>query len=302
MVVETIKSLTENEVSEFFRHEKIIEQGFNTFMEVGTSLLEIRDSRLYRGSYGTFEDYCRTRWGMSKTHANRMIEAAKVAENLTPIGVIPATESQARPLVSLPPQQQQEEWTEATQKAESESRPVTARDVTDAVYKLKPHVAQNSGENEWYTPPEFIEAARKVMGGIDLDPASSEIANQIVHAKYYFTKEDDGLKKPWYGNVFMNPPYASELIKQFASKFASHVVDGSISQGIVLVNNATETAWFRELIDCASAVVFTSGRVRFLDPQGNPGAPLQGQAFIYCGPDAIEFLDQFSKFGWGAKL
>jgi phage N-6-adenine-methyltransferase len=140
------------------------------------------------------------------------------------------------------------------------------------------------------------------MGGIDLDPASSEIANQIVHAKYYFTKEDDGLKKPWYGNVFMNPPYASELIKQFASKFASHVVDGSISQGIVLVNNATETAWFRELIDCASAVVFTSGRVRFLDPQGNPGAPLQGQAFIYCGPDAIEFLDQFSKFGWGAKL
>ena len=271
-------------------------------MEVGSSLLIIRDSRLYRASYSTFEDYCRTRWGMSKTHANRMIEATKVADNLTPMGVIPATERQVRSLASLPPDQQREAWTEATQKAEAEDRPVTARDVTDAVYKLKPHVAQNSGENEWYTPPEFIEAARKVMGGIDLDPASSEIANRIVQAKYYFTKEEDGLEKVWYGNVFMNPPYASELIKQFAEKFSTHVIDGSISQGIVLVNNATETLWFREIIDCASAVVFTTGRVKFLDPQGNPGAPLQGQAIIYCGTNEIEFLEQFSKFGWGARL
>ena len=174
----------------------------------------------------------------------------------------------------------------------------------DHVYKMikNPHVSFNSGENEWYTPPEYIEAARKVMGSIDLDPASSEIANRIVGAERYFTKQDNGLDKPWAGNVFLNPPYAPELIKQFSSRFACFVDKGDIKQGIVLVNNATETAWFRELIDCASAVVFTSGRVRFLDPQGNPGAPLQGQAIIYSGDQPQVFLEEFRKFGWGAIL
>jgi phage N-6-adenine-methyltransferase len=165
------------------------------------------------------------------------------------------------------------------------------------------HVAHNSGENEWYTPSEYIEAARRSLGGrIDLDPASSEIANRIVKAETFYTKENSGLDKNWQGNVWMNPPYASDLIKQFCSKFAWHINEGSVKSGIVLVNNATETAWFRELVDCATAIVFTSGRVKFLDPQGNPGAPLQGQALIYCGEKAQAFVFEFKSFGWGAIL
>lgn len=186
---------------------------------------------------------------------------------------------------------------------EPENEDQQKQDVSENGGKKLPknvHVAENSGDNEWYTPPEYIEAARKVMGSIDLDPASSDIANRMVGAKQYFTKTNTGLNKPWVGNVFMNPPYASDLVKQFSSKFAREV--GNIKRGIVLVNNATETAWFRELIDCASAVVFTSGRVRFLDPQGNPGAPLQGQAIIYSGDRPQVFLEEFKKFGWGAIL
>lgn len=172
------------------------------------------------------------------------------------------------------------------------------------VYKLikSPHVSFNSGENEWYTPPEYIEAARRVMGSIDLDPASSDIANRTVKATTFYTKEGSGLDKPWSGNVFLNPPYSSDLIKQFSSKFAGEVLAGNIKTGIILVNNATETVWFRELIDCASAVVFSTGRVKFLDPQGNPGAPLQGQAIIYCGEKPRAFLVDFNNFGWGALL
>ena len=59
---------------------------------------------------GTLEDYCRERWGMSRVHAHRQIEAAKVASNLLPTGNIPTTERQARPLVGLPVSVQGEAW------------------------------------------------------------------------------------------------------------------------------------------------------------------------------------------------
>lgn len=167
----------------------------------------------------------------------------------------------------------------------------------------RPHVSFNSGENEWYTPKEYIEAAVRVMGTIDLDPASNPVANEVVRASTFYSKDDNGLSKKWMGRVFMNPPYASDLIKQFTSKFAFHVSEGHISQGVVLVNNATETEWFGELISCATAVVFPKGRIKFVDMDGKAsGAPLQGQAFIYFGENDASFLEEFGAFGWGAVL
>jgi phage N-6-adenine-methyltransferase len=165
-----------------------------------------------------------------------------------------------------------------------------------------PHVSNNSGENEWYTPPEYIACARAVMGRIDLDPASSETANKTVCASMSYTKEDDGLSKFWAGKVWMNPPYSSDLIGKFISKYAEHVCNGDISEGIVLVNNATETNWFNELMSVSSAVVFPNGRIRFIDKNGKPnGAPLQGQAVVYAGPNADKLMAEFGEFGWSAR-
>jgi len=172
----------------------------------------------------------------------------------------------------------------------------TRKEIVEEV-KKHVHVAQNSGENEWYTPPQFIESARNVMGQIDLDPASSEIANKTVQASVIFTKDDDGLSKQWNGNVWMNPPYAQPLMSQFAEAVSIKYEKGEINQAIVLVNNATETQWWQRMASCSSAVCFPKTRIRFLDPDGNPGAPLQGQSILYFGKNKSAFVEQFSKYG-----
>lgn len=158
------------------------------------------------------------------------------------------------------------------------------------------HVANNSGENEWYTPPEIIEAARLTMGSIDLDPASSHIANQTVNAKIYYTLEDDGLQYAWQGCVFMNPPYSQPLIAQFSEKLVQSLP--SITHACVLVNNATETAWFQNMVEHAAALCFIRGRVRFISGSGQPNStPLQGQIVLYFGNRTGAFRENFESMG-----
>lgn len=295
--------MSDSEAQRLGELEGVIQRGLNTFVDVGNALLEIRDSRLYRAEFGTFEDYCIGKWNMQRAYAYRLISAAEVVSNLSPIGdILPSVETQARPLTRLEPEQQREAWAKAVETAPNGK--VTAAHVQSVVDEIqqKPHVANNSGNNEWYTPPEYIEAAHRVMKEIDLDPASSVTANKTVGASVFYSEDDNGLTRQWAGRVWMNPPYASELIGKFCDKLVGHYIDGDISEAVVLVNNATETGWFNQLIAVADAVVFTKGRIKFVDMDGNrTGAPLQGQAIIYMGEQAEQFLREFSAFGWGAK-
>ena len=70
----------------------------------------IRKEQLYKDKYKTFDDYCRERWGYSKTHANRLIDAAGVVDVLTPFGAKVENESQVRALAGLKPAKIEKAW------------------------------------------------------------------------------------------------------------------------------------------------------------------------------------------------
>lgn len=163
----------------------------------------------------------------------------------------------------------------------------------------RPFVVNNSHNSEWFTPKKYIDSARKVLGNIDIDPASSEEANKIINADKYFTETDNGLQQTWTGKIWLNPPYDN------VAKFVDKLVNSDIEEAIVLVNNATETGWFARLAERASAMMFHTGRLSFIR-EGIDGEekskPMQGQVFIYIGENPDTFIEEFSQYGWYTKI
>ena len=196
----------------------------------------------------------------------------------------------ASQVLALPEEEQQQAVNEAA------AHPKNASAILREA--VKAHVSNNSGNNEWYTPPMYVQAAKDVMGSIDVDPASCELANATVQATTFYDERANGLTKTWSGNVWMNPPYAQPLITQFCSALVEKFQAGEVKQACVLVNNGTETGWFQSLLEHASAACLVKTRIKFIDKDGNPsGAPLQGQAILYLGKNTGEFSDVFSSFG-----
>jgi hypothetical protein len=155
-----------------------------------------------------------------------------------------------------------------------------------------------SGNNEYYTPALYIEAAREVMGEIDLDPASCALAQETVRAERYFTEEDDGLTKRWDGRLWMNPPYAAGLIDKFARKLVAEVESGHVTAGIVLADNRTDAGWFYTMAVACERICFTRGRINFYNASTASSSPANGSAFFYFGDDPDTFEEVFAQFGW----
>jgi phage N-6-adenine-methyltransferase len=262
-------------------------------------LLQAYEGRAWQAlGYESWRAWATAEFDYSQSHAYRMLDQARVIHALTeatgsvsPIGEISEYEArEIKPRLG--------EAVEDVRELVDEGMP--PRQAVDRIvekYTATPHVARASGDNEWYTPAQFVEAARLVLGEIDLDPASSERANEIVNAATFYTAEDNGLEQEWTGRAWMNPPYASDLIGPFTEKMAQSYEGGEVEAAIVLVNNATETQWFQRLAGVAKAICFPERRVRFWNTDGDLGAPLQGQAFLYLGEDADAFTEQFMEFG-----
>ena len=197
-------------------------------------------------------------------------------------------------------------------------------------------LTQDSGDVEMYTPPEIIEAARRTMGGIDLDPASSLIANQRVKADYIFTKDNDGLAQQWLGNIWMNHPFSKGekacRPKQGRKKMCkkkncipkykqgqlitrghcitqdipsnSHWIDhllaqyreNNLNQSCNITFGSTSESWYQKLAVFPQCVL--DGRTQYYKPNGEIAKGVtKGSVVTYLGNDLEAFAREFSPLG-----
>lgn len=219
----------------------------------------------------------------SDLHADRGVSSATRAEELTGIT-----------------QQQVSRW-----RSKLKDRPNYRGSLLSAAFKKAGLViadelaAFSSNAVEWYTPERYIEAARRAMGGIDLDPATCTKANEVVRATTYFTEKDDGLDREWHGRVWLNPPYGATDKQSntgiWAEKLITEFRSGRVEAAVLLVNAVTDRTWFQQLWDFP--ICFTDHRIEFYTPNGTPKQPISGNAFIYFGGDPASFAYAFSDIG-----
>lgn len=152
----TAINLTIIEKNNLTELEVIIEKGMKTFYEVGFALMQIRDNRLYRETHRTFEEYCKEKWKFTKSRANQLIAASEVNENLTTIVAKPLNEAQARPLTSLPLEQQREVYQKTVETAPEGK--VTARDIKKKIREVK---GIEAAKNDEMNDPSYLFERKK---------------------------------------------------------------------------------------------------------------------------------------------
>ena len=145
------------------RHDELcraISRDLPTFLSVGSNLIELRDLGVYKESHKTFEIFVREQFSLERQQAYRLMEAASVARNLSPIGdkiETPKLESQLREVAKAPPEKQAEVVKKAVAKAAEENREPVAKDFKEAVKQVTAELLEEGEEAPEYTDADEDE-------------------------------------------------------------------------------------------------------------------------------------------------
>jgi len=146
--------------------------------------------------------------------------------------------------------------------------------------------------DEHNTPSYIIEAAREVLEGIDLDPMSNVLANEMVKATTFYTKEDDGLDKNWYGRVWLNPPFS--LAKEAIIKLIDSYKSGRVKEAVLLIKSDVSTQKYKLLYPYPFCEL--NKRVKFENVDNKDSAPFPVVLF-YLGRKYYKWNEVMSKIG-----
>ena len=141
-------------------------------------------------------------------------------------------------------------------------------------------INQDSGNTEYYTPQWVMDIIHKADPHIDLDPASCYLANRTVRAERYFTRDDDGLSRPWECDVlWMNHPFGRYTNNLWVDKLIHEFRAGSIAKRAYCITFAnTATAWFQKLAGYHQ--LFLNQRVNYIG--GRSTATKDSVITLFC--------------------
>jgi phage N-6-adenine-methyltransferase len=127
-------------------------------------------------------------------------------------------------------------------------------------------------KREWYTPQPIISLVKQVFNGtIELDPASDTIGQSRVQAVKYYDPQINGLAQAWNADtIFLNPPYARNIIDKWIDKALKEFIKGNYQKGIILTRTDNSTKWFQDIGAKSSMMCLKQGRIKFLNAQGHP--------------------------------
>ena len=276
--------------------KELVKRTAHGVIEIGRKLIEVKGLL----GHGNFGEWLSAEFDWSHTTATRLMNVARefTTENLHGANF----EVKALYLLAAPstPKSAKEDALIHAEAGEEITFAV-AKSIVDR-YKASHarEILHSSESNEWYTPPKYIDGIKQVLGEIDLDPASSEIANQTVQAKQIFTIKEDGLMQKWHGQVFLSPPYGFRENESNQKLWSKKLIDewsrGEVSEAILLANAMTASKWFQPLWDYT--LCFTNHQIRFYRPDGSIGnQPTHASVFVYLGQNRERFTDVFSLFG-----
>ena len=136
--------------------------------------------------------------------------------------------------------------------------------------------------DEWSSPRELVEPIADAVGGFDLDPCSG--AEQSPFASDTYTAADDGLEQPWYGRVWVNPPYSA--MSEWTAKATTETRDGDAETVVYLCKGDSSTGWWQRAATAATLVCAIDHRLSFGD--GENSAPFASHLIVFgeC-PDAL---------------
>lgn len=287
-----IQPLTDIERADLAQHEAIIERGLQTFVEVGNALLAIRDGRLYREKWPTFEAYCQCRWGFAGSRARQLIGAAKAMVNLESVtNVTPANEAQVRPLVPLGPEEQRRAWAQAIETAEDAGESLAARHVKQAAAEVRePEPVEYPERVEVFHVAQGETVAREGLGLEDLEAAARDC--MAVDVCCIGIKFNSAWASHLVGKVFIVPRHNNRALLNWVKMIVRDYEGDHIKEAVLVVPAWTYTTWWASLRD--AVVCLVEGRVDF-PREGfsmNPGV-----AVFYLGPNVKAFHSAFYYLG-----
>jgi hypothetical protein len=156
----SLEVITLEESERLVRLEATIHQGKAVFMQVAEAMAEIRDSRLYRNQYNTFEEYCQKTWGWGRNYVNKMIASGNAVKSLTPgMGTIVPTEAAAREVAKIP----QANRAEVLQKITDAGKPVTAKAIRASA---QPAAVDDQDDDPGFTPDDVATEADELFARV----------------------------------------------------------------------------------------------------------------------------------------